>query len=531
MFEIRGEYASAVCYANVVDNEAVAQVLRMCNSEFAENSLIRIMPDVHAGVGCTIGTTMTITGKVVPNIVGVDIGCGMLTVNLGKLEMNETAVVRRLNNACYALPSGHNAWDRAIESFPLTELRCYRYLKDVERIRRSLGSLGGGNHFIELDKDKHGVYYLIIHSGSRNLGKQVAEHYQRVAIELHGKRRLKEQRDALIADCKRAGRSEDIQKKLTALNAEFHKSARVPNDLAYLYGTDMEDYLHDMAICQQYAKRNRELIAEFLLAYCRYFISPVEQFHTIHNYIDLEHMILRKGAVSAQAGERILIPINMKDGCILATGRGNPEWNCSAPHGAGRILSRRQAKETLSLEEYEREMQGVYSTTVGLETIDESPMAYKRLSDILDVVQESVDVVEMLKPVFNFKGVTYPRDTWSGSWDMATTRPEEQDADTEDALVSVEDAKAYLCLGAGSDDILIARLLSSAEKLCIDASQITAEQWSDLNMKKKDGQDSESDRIAMRSAILYALSYLYEHLDESDHSSLTLTLRSLFFVR
>ena len=397
MMEIKGKVNTAVCFAKVIEDEAIEQIRRMCDYVFTAGSQIRIMPDVHAGKGCTIGTTMTVKDKVVPNIVGVDIGCGMYTVNLGRVEID----MPRMDAAAHSIPSGLDVWKGRQERFDLLDLRCYRNLKDAPRLERSLGTLGGGNHFIEIDRAADGANYLVIHSGSRNLGKQVAEHYQRLAIDLsRGKEEFFARRDALIAEYKAAGRRSQIQKALMALTWEKRES-EIPEDLCYVYGQYLEDYLHDVEICQRFARRSRELMAEIILQ--RLGLRAVEAFHTIHNYIDTEEMILRKGAIAAHKGEKVLIPINMRDGSVLAIGKGNPDWNFSAPHGAGRILSRSAAKEKLDLEEYRREMSGVYTTSVNEATLDEAPMAYKSLSDIIDVIRESVDVIEVLKPIYNFK--------------------------------------------------------------------------------------------------------------------------------
>ncbi len=397
MIEIKGRVNTALCYAKVVEDEAVEQIRRMCDYDFTAGSCIRIMPDVHAGKGCTIGTTMTVTDKVVPNIVGVDIGCGMYTVNLGKADFD----LERLDVNAHFIPSGMNVWEKRKEEFDLEELRCWGELKETRRLERSLGTLGGGNHFVEVDVSADGTKYLVIHSGSRNLGKQVAQHYQRLAVDLNrGKEEYLAQRDAMIAEYKAAGRKKELQKALKELRWKSRKSD-VPDDLCFVYGQYLEEYLHDVEICQKFARRNRELMAEILLA--RTGLTGGEAFHTIHNYIDTEEMILRKGAIAAHAGEKVLIPINMRDGSVLAVGKGNPEWNCSAPHGAGRIMSRTEAKGKLDMEEYRREMAGVYTTSVNQETLDEAPMAYKSLADIIDVIQESVDVIEVLKPIYNFK--------------------------------------------------------------------------------------------------------------------------------
>ncbi|MBQ8821697.1 MAG: RtcB family protein [Lachnospiraceae bacterium] len=397
VIEIKGQVNTALCYAKVVEEEAIEQIKRMCDYPFTEGSKIRIMPDVHSGKGCTIGTTMTVTDKAVPNVVGVDIGCGMLTVNIGKGEID----FEKLDEAAHYIPSGMNVWEGKREKFDLQALRCYRSLKNTKWLEKSLGTLGGGNHFIEVDEAGDGTKYLIIHSGSRNLGKQVAEIYQQLAIDLNkGKETYFQQRDEIIRTYKEQGRRDEIQAALDAISWA-KREATMPEDLCYLYGTYLEDYLHDVEICQRFATRNRELMAEILLE--RAGLTGTERFHTIHNYIDPEEMILRKGAIAAHKGEKVLIPINMRDGSVLAVGKGNPEWNYSAPHGAGRVLSRTAAKKNLSLEEYQKTMEGVYTTSVNAETLDEAPMAYKALEDIIDVIKESVDVIDIMKPIYNFK--------------------------------------------------------------------------------------------------------------------------------
>ena len=397
--EIKGKVNTALCYAKVVEEEAIGQIRRMCDYAIAEDSKIRIMPDVHAGKGCTIGTTMTITDKVVPNVVGVDIGCGMYTVNLGKDDVD----FEKLDEAAHFIPSGREVWEGRQERFDLTDLHCYRELKDAKRLARSLGTLGGGNHFIEIDEATDGTKYLIIHSGSRNLGKQVAELYQKLAINLNrGYGEYLKKRDEIISSYKEQGRRSEIQSALKQLQWQVYESpVSIPEDLCYLEGKYLEDYLHDVDICQVFARRSREKMAEIILERTR--MNGCDAFHTIHNYIDTDEMILRKGAIAAYKGERVLIPINMKDGSILALGKGNPEWNYSAPHGAGRIMSRTKAKNELNLGEYKKVMEGVYTTSVNGNTLDEAPMAYKSLEDIIDVVRESVDVIDVMRPIYNFK--------------------------------------------------------------------------------------------------------------------------------
>lgn len=399
MLEIKGKVNTALCYASVIEEAAIQQIRRMCDYEFTIDSRIRIMPDVHAGKGCTIGTTMTVLDKAVPNIVGVDIGCGMYTIKLGNMEVD----FEKLDEACHFVPSGMNVWQGRQEHFDLQKLRCFRNLKDSRRLERSLGTLGGGNHFIEVDQAADGTKYLIIHTGSRNLGKQAAEIYQKLAVDLNrGMEDYFVQREEIIRTYKLQGRRSEIQ---AALNEIAWKKANapisIPEDLCYLHGKYFEDYLADLEICQQFAKRNRELIGEIILDRCG--LTALEAFHTIHNYIDTDEMILRKGAIAAHKGEKVLIPINMRDGSVLAVGKGNREWNYSAPHGAGRVMSRAAAYKSLSLEEYKKEMEGIYTTSVNEDTLDEAPMAYKSLRDIIDVIGETVDIIEILKPIYNFK--------------------------------------------------------------------------------------------------------------------------------
>ena len=399
MFTIEGKYNTAVCYAKVCEGEAIEQIKTMMDTAFSEGSRVRIMPDVHTGAGCTIGTTMTIVDKAVPNVVGVDIGCGMYTVELEDKEID----LGKLDEVCHFIPSGKCVWDGRIDKFELSALRCFRILNDTKRLVRSLGTLGGGNHFIELDKASDGTLFLVIHSGSRNLGKQVAEYYQSLAVDLHkGKEEFFKKRDEIIRTYKEEGRRTEIQDAIKKLAKEFEcTTLAVPEELCWLYGSYLDDYLFDVKICQDFARKNRELMAKVIVD--KLGLTVKSSFHTIHNYIDTEEKILRKGAIAAHKGEKVLIPINMRDGAILAVGRGNPEWNFSAPHGAGRVMSRTKAKATILLEDFKKSMEGIYTTSVNENTIDESPMAYKSLEDIIDVVSESVDVIEVIKPVFNFK--------------------------------------------------------------------------------------------------------------------------------
>ena len=399
MEEIQGKFNTAISFAKVIEDSAREQIRRMCNYEFSRDSKIRIMPDVHAGKGCTIGTTMTVTDKAVPNIVGVDIGCGMYTVKLEDTEID----FARVDEAAHYIPSRREVWDFRQEKFDLQELNCYRSLKETRRIERSIGTLGGGNHFIEIDRAEDGTFYLVIHTGSRNLGKQVAEIYQRLAIDLAcGKDKFFQQKEEIIAVYKSLGRRKEIQSKLKELEKEYRgRKASMPEDLCFVYGKYFHQYLHDMELCQEFARRNRELIAKILLGKAG--LTGGEAFHTVHNYIDVGEMIIRKGAIAAHKDERVLIPINMRDGSVLAVGKGNADWNFSAPHGAGRIMSRGDAKVRLNMDDYKNSMAGIYTTSISEGTLDEAPQAYKSLDDIIDVIGETVDIVEIMKPVYNFK--------------------------------------------------------------------------------------------------------------------------------
>ena len=399
MIEIIGNFNTARVFATTLEDGAREQIKTVCDTEAFATSKIRIMPDVHAGKGCTIGTTMTVTDKIVPAMVGVDIGCGMYTVNLGKVDID----LEKFDEAAHSIPCGRNVWEGRQERFDLTRLRCYRNLKDTKRLERSLGTLGGGNHFIEIDADEEGNKYLIIHSGSRNLGTQVAEFYQGIAIDLNlGKEEYFKKRDEIIRTYKEQGRRSEIQSTLKQMAKEWEeKEPTMPRELCYLYGEFMEDYLHDINICQQFAKRNREKMAEILLE--KTGLVAIETFQTIHNYIDVEEKILRKGSVSAKSGEKLLIPINMRDGSLICVGKGNEDWNYSAPHGAGRLMSRSAAFERLTMEEYEKQMAGIYTTCVNTATLDESPMAYKNMDEIVANIEPTAEIIAHIKPIYNFK--------------------------------------------------------------------------------------------------------------------------------
>ena len=397
MFKIQGKYAEAVVYADIADNAAISQVLSLCNQPFTEGQKIRMMPDIHAGAGCTIGTTMTIGDKVVPNLVGVDIGCGVAVVALEEQEIDFEKLDRTIRER---VPSGFSIHESPLataSSVDLENLRCYSRI-DHARAARSIGTLGGGNHFIEVDRDDDGRLCLAVHTGSRHLGVEIATHYQDLACKEMNEAPQDEVHD-LIAKLKAQGRQREIQAELKKLKSS--RRAKVPKDLAYLEGRSREDYLHDMGIAQKYAQINRSAILDVITGTMGLHIA--DSFETVHNYIDLDQMILRKGAVSAKEGERLIIPMNMRDGALICTGKGNPEWNFSAPHGAGRLMSRGDAKSGLSVEEFRKEMEGIFSTSVGVATLDESPMAYKPMESILHAVDDTVSVERVTRPVYNFK--------------------------------------------------------------------------------------------------------------------------------
>lgn len=388
-------------FTNNIEQEALEQIYKLIKQPAFEDCKVRIMPDVHAGAGCVIGFTADLGDKVIPNIVGVDIGCGMLTVELGKIDIDfaklDAAIRKRV-------PSGRNTHEGRHVKFPkIQELYCYRELKDTRRFERSIGTLGGGNHFIELDADDEGNKYLIVHSGSRNMGKQVAEYYQSLAVEImQGKDKLYEMQEKLIEEYKAAGRKKEIQKAIKELYRTFNPNPlNIPKELCYLMGVYREKYLHDMKICQEFAVLNRKEMADAIIDELG--LKEISRFETIHNYIEFGSNMVRKGAISAKEGELLLIPVNMRDGCIIGRGKGNPDWNMSAPHGAGRLMSRSKAKENITLAEFEKSMEGIYTTSVNPSTIDESPMAYKPMEEILENIGDTVEIVKIIKPVYNFK--------------------------------------------------------------------------------------------------------------------------------
>lgn len=388
-------------FTNNIELTALNQIYTLVKQPAFSNCKVRIMPDVHAGAGCVIGFTADLGDKVIPNIVGVDIGCGMLTVELGKIDVNFDELDKVIREK---IPSGRNVHNNRVVKFDeLQDLYCYRELKDTKRLEKSIGTLGGGNHFIQVDTDEDDNKYLIIHSGSRNLGKQVAEYYQKLAIEImQGKDILLKMQEKIIADYKVQGRKREIEKAIKELHRKFqHNPLDIPKELCYLTGKYREQYLHDMEICQQFAVRNRGEIVKVILSAMNW--NDIRSFETIHNYIEFGSNMVRKGAISAKENERLLIPINMRDGCIIGIGKGNDDWNQSAPHGAGRIMSRSKARETVSLGDFQQSMKGIYTTSVSMSTLDESPMVYKSLDEILENIKDTIDVIKIIKPIYNFK--------------------------------------------------------------------------------------------------------------------------------
>lgn len=397
MIILNGKYNSAKVFTDNIEQDAIAQIIAFCSQPMSEGAQIRIMPDVHAGSGCTIGTTMTITDKVIPNLVGVDIGCGMETVRLKEKHIE----LQKLDKLIYEkIPSGFAIREkphRYGEKIDLTELYCYKHI-DPLRAEKSIGTLGGGNHFIEADKGEDGSIYIVIHSGSRHLGVETAKFYQNEAYRRLNKSSDKEAAE-LIARLKAEGREKQIQSELKKLANT--KTTDVPKHLAYCEGELFEQYVHDMKIVQKFAMLNRQAMMDEIIKGMHLHVE--EQFTTIHNYIDTDTMILRKGAVSAQAGEKLLIPINMRDGSLVCTGKGNEDWNCSAPHGAGRLMSRSQAKQSFTVSEFKKQMAGIYTTSVNAQTLDECPMAYKSMEDIVENIGDTVEINEVITPIYNFK--------------------------------------------------------------------------------------------------------------------------------
>lgn len=397
MLEIKGKFNTAKIFTDVVDEASIAQVTELCNQEFCYGSRIRLMPDIHAGAGCTIGTTMTITDKIVPNLVGVDIGCGMETVRIGDKEID----LEKLDFIIHVrIPSGFAIRDTPHTYSNLSDLdslRCVCHV-DIERAKKSMGTLGGGNHFIEANRDDDGNIYIVVHSGSRHLGLEVAKYYQEAGYkELCGADNGGVQK--IISDLKAKGRQSEISDAIKEYK-EKHQ-AKIPKQLAYVSGKLFDDYIHDMRVVQRFAELNRKAMMDVIVNGMGFLVE--DQFTTIHNYIDTDSMILRKGSVSARQGEKLLIPINMRDGSLICIGKGNDDWNHSAPHGAGRLMSRSSAKELFTVAEFEEQMHGIYTTSVNQSTLDECPMAYKSMDAIVDNIGPTAEIIKVIKPIYNFK--------------------------------------------------------------------------------------------------------------------------------
>lgn len=395
--KITGKYGTAEVYATVVDDKTKEQIKELMDQKFISDISVRIMADCHAGTGCVIGTTMNVKNCVVPNLVGVDIGCGMLCVKLGKMDINLIKLDRFVRKKIPSDMSVYN--DEQDMKVNIEDLRCYNSLTNKSRHKRSMGTLGGGNHFIEIDKDDEDNLYLVIHTGSRNLGKQVCEYYTKKAKEDYLISKEKNFK-SLISRYKRLGKQDKIEEGLNKLRNKYNS---INQDLIPLYNESFESYMFDMDICQRFAYENREKIAKKILEHLELKLEDYEYFHTVHNYINMEDKILRKGAISAYANEEVLIPINMRDGSIIAKGKSNSVYNFSAPHGAGRVLSRSEAFDSITLEEFKDSMKGIYSTSVQQDTIDESPFAYKSIDDIIPNILPTVDIVKIIRPIYNFK--------------------------------------------------------------------------------------------------------------------------------
>ena len=403
MIEIAGKYNTAKVFTNTADKSTTSQIESLLNQPFIEGSKVRMMSDCHAGKGCVVGTTMTVTDKVVPNLVGVDIGCGILTVQLKETRIDLPKFDSILHEV---LPCGFDRHREPVVDFDLSGLVA---AVNTDVAACSIASLGGGNHFVEIDKDDYGILYLTIHTGSRHLGTEVCDYYQKLAykklqnVDPNKSGTYKQLAPTLVENLKKEGRESEIESVLKDLKNKLHlpETMDIPYELAYLESDDLDNYLNDMRIAQAYAKLNRQTIATRLLKYAK--LHAVDEFDTIHNYIDLDNMILRKGSISAQRGEKSIIPMNMRDGSLICIGKGNPDWNYSAPHGAGRVMSRTEAKSCLGMKEFKESMQGIYSTSISKETIDEAPMVYKPMDEIVSNIQDTVEIVNIIKPIYNFK--------------------------------------------------------------------------------------------------------------------------------
>ena len=402
MMTIYGKYTNAIVYADILDDKTKEQIKVLIDQDFMKDVKVRIMADCHAGAGCVIGTTLEIKNKIVPNLVGVDIGCGMLCVNLEKTQIDFEGLDNFIHNS---IPAGMNVnKDITKSNVGLEDLKCINEINKITYLKKSLGSLGGGNHFIEIDVNSKGEYYLVIHTGSRNLGKQVAEIYQNKAIQYHENKLFnkKEAINKVITEYKKTGRQKEIQAEIQRIS-QMYIQLSMPKELCYLEGSDFNDYMYDMDMCQKFATENRIEIARRITNYLGLNIDELDKFETIHNYINMNDKILRKGSISAYDNEIVLIPMNMRDGCIIAKGKSNSDYNYSAPHGAGRVMSRGEAFRTLTVEDFKKSMDGIYTTTANETTLDESPFVYKPMESILNNIKDTVDVLEIIKPVYNFK--------------------------------------------------------------------------------------------------------------------------------
>ncbi|MFQ7520354.1 MAG: RtcB family protein [Clostridium sp.] len=402
---IKGDFNEAEVFTENIDKETISQIKQLLDQEFVKNSNIRVMPDCHKGAGCVIGTTMTIKDKIVPNLVGVDIGCGVLCVELGDIDLNLDKIDDFIKNN---IPHGFNINNKAVVDYidEILKIRCINNIKKKpEEFNRALGSLGGGNHFIEIDKDDFNNKYLVIHSRSRNLGLQVAKHYQDVGYNNlnYNNSEYEEKSKEIIESYKKSGKKKKIEKELKKLKESLKIESKIPKDLCYVQGQDLDDYLHDMDIVQRYASKNRELMAEKIVEFIGLDYESLNKFESIHNYIEVDKYMLRKGAISAYEGEDVLIPINMRDGVIIGKGKGNPNWNYSAPHGAGRILSRAEAKNKIHMNDYKASMKDIFTTCVNVSTLDEAPQAYKPIEEIINNITDTVDIKKIIKPIYNFK--------------------------------------------------------------------------------------------------------------------------------
>lgn len=397
MIILNGKYAQAKIFTDIIDEASISQITSILNQPVCEGSNVRIMPDVHAGSGCTIGTTMTISDKIVPNLVGVDIGCGMETIVLKEKHIE----VQQLDKLIYKkIPSGFEIREKPHRYAKKTEIEklfCVEHV-NIEKAFCSIGTLGGGNHFIEANKGSDGKIYIVIHSGSRHLGLQVAKYYQKEAYRVLNSN-SNEDIQKFVEKLKSEGKHKQIQSELKKL--ENTKRTNIPKHLAYAEGEIFKKYIHDMKIVQKFAEINRQAMMDEIIKGLG--LHVIEQFSTIHNYIDTENMILRKGAVSAQKDEKLIIPINMCDGSLICRGKGNPDWNYSAPHGSGRLMSRSEAKQSFTVSQFKKVMKNVYSTSICQGTLDECPMAYKPIEAITENINDTVDIVDVIKPIYNFK--------------------------------------------------------------------------------------------------------------------------------